>query len=87
MENVYRLIRIAQDLTISQLSEKMGISSSYINEIENGKKKASRNFIEKFSEATGIKKSTIMYFEEENSEKNYKYQDLLLRILQKIVEM
>lgn len=42
MENnigeVLRLLRIANDLSITALSERTGISKSYITEIEKGKK-------------------------------------------------
>ncbi|MEA4895146.1 MAG: helix-turn-helix transcriptional regulator [Oscillospiraceae bacterium] len=82
---VLRLLRISNDLTIKELSEKSGISASYIAEIECGNKVSpSIDIIDKYSKALNVSKSTIMFFEEDLSDKKYDYQNMLLSILQKI---
>ncbi len=82
---VLRLLRISNDLTIKELSARSGISASYIAEIENGiKESPSVDIIDRYSKALNISKSTIMFFEEDLSDKKYNYQNMLLRILQKI---
>lgn len=82
---VLRLLRIANDLSIKELSDKSGISVSYITDIEKGvKSKPSMDIIGKYSKALGISKSTIMFFEEEFSGQNSSYQTMLLNILNKI---
>lgn len=82
---VLRLLRIANDLSIKELSDISGISVSYITDIEKGvKSKPSMEIIEKYSKALGISKSTIMFFEEEFSDQNSSYQTMLLGILSKI---
>lgn len=82
---VLRLLRISNDLTIKELSEKTGISVSYITDIEKGvKTRPSMDIIDKYSKALGISKSTIIFFEEKYSEKNYSYQKMLLGMLEKI---
>lgn len=83
---VLRLLRIANDLSIKELSDKSGISVSYITDIEKGvKSKPSIEIIEKYSKALDVSKSTIMFFEEEYSSKNCNYQTMLLGMLEKIV--
>jgi len=84
LNEVLRLLRISQDWTIKELSEKMKISSSYISEIEKGVKKPSLDILDKYSSVMGIDKSTILYFEEEGVKNGYGYQHLLLSMLEKI---
>ena len=82
---VLRLLRISNDLTIKELSEKTGISASYIADLENGKKDSpSIEIIDKYSKALNVSKATIMFFEEDLSDKKYDYKNMLLKILQKI---
>ncbi len=82
---VLRLLRISNDLTKKELSEKTGISESYIAEIESGKKDSpSIDIIDKYSKALNVSKTTIMFFEEDLSDKKYDFKIMLLHILQKI---
>lgn len=87
ISNVLRLLRISNDLSIKELSEQTGISVSYISDIEKGKSaKPSLEIIDKYSKALNIKKTTIMFFEEEFDERKLPYQKMLLSILQKIAD-
>lgn len=82
---VLRLLRISNDLSIKELSSKTGISASYITEIENGiKDSPSIDIIDKYSKALNVSKSSIMFFEEDLSNKKYDFQNMLLKILQRI---
>ena len=82
---VLRLLRISNDLSVKELSDKTGISASYITEIESGKKDSpSIDIIDKYSKALNVSKTTIMFFEEDLSDKKYDYKKMLLQILQKI---
>ena len=82
---VLRLLRISNDLSIKELSEKSGISASYIAEIESGNRESpSVDIIDKYSKALNVSKSTIMFFEEDLSNKKYDYKGMLIRILRKI---
>ena len=48
MKNNYLFeLRLAENLNISQMAEKLGLSRSFYEKIENGYRKPSRNFIEK----------------------------------------
>ncbi|MCL2047430.1 MAG: helix-turn-helix domain-containing protein [Defluviitaleaceae bacterium] len=84
LSEVLRLLRISQDWTIKELSEKMKVSSSYISELEKGVKKPSLDILDKYSAAIGIDRSTILYFEEEGGKNDYGYQKLLLHMLEKV---
>lgn len=84
--NVLRLLRIANDLTIKELAEKMDVSSTYISEIEANNKKPSLEIITKYSNVLNVNRSSIMFFDEEGEKNGYNYQKLLLDILQRIVE-
>lgn len=84
---VLRLLRILNDLSIKELSEKSGISVSYITDIEKGAKtKPSVDIIEKYSKALGVSKSTIMFFEEEYAQTDCGYQKMLLGMLERIAK-
>lgn len=84
--NVLKLLRIANDMSVKELADKMEVSSTYITEVEANNKNPSLNTLAKFSEALGVSKSTILYFDEEGSKHDYNYQQLLLKILQAITE-
>lgn len=83
---VLKLLRIANDLSIKDLAEKMKVSSAYISEIEANNKKPSYEIITKYSNVLNVSRSSIMIFDEEGEKNEYNYQKLLLDILQKIVE-
>ena len=58
-------LRKFHDLTLSQTAEKLGVSVSYLSEIENGvKENISLDLLEKYSQAFDVKKSDILLFSE-----------------------
>lgn len=81
-----KLVRTARDMSLKDLAQKMGSSNAYVSEIEAGKKNPSLAMLEKFSKALSIKKSTLLYLDEEGEKLNYNYQKLLLKILKTIGE-
>jgi transcriptional regulator with XRE-family HTH domain len=60
-----RLIRVFHDLKQVELADRLGVSKSYVSEIESGAKSPSLDLIEKYSKAFGIPVSSIMFFAEE----------------------
>lgn len=81
---VLRLLRISKDLSIKELSEKAGISQSYISSLEQGKKtRPSIEVIDRYSKALQVSKSTIMFFEEKYEGEPLEYPKLLMEILEK----
>jgi transcriptional regulator with XRE-family HTH domain len=59
-----RLLRVYHDLKLGELAKKIEISSGYLSEIENGKKKPSLELIEKYAVFFNIKPSAILFFSE-----------------------
>ena len=82
---ILRLIRISQDLSISELSKKTKISKSYITEIEKGVKMPSEKTLKNYSNGLNISENTLDYLIRNYSHKHLPYQKLLIIILKKIV--
>lgn len=82
---VLKLLRIANDMTTKELADKTGLSQSYISEVESNNKTPSLDALTKYSQALGISKSTILFFEEEKDKKKYGYQELLFKILEAMI--
>lgn len=83
---VLRLLRIANDYSVSYVSKKTQLSAPYIYEMERGEKTPTLSVIEKYAELFGIKSNTIMFFSDEADEKKLTTQKLLLKILETIVD-
>lgn len=84
--NVLKALRMVNELSIKDLAAKMDVSSTYISEVEANNKNPSLDMLSKYSEALGVSKSAIMYFDEEGAKHEYNYQKLLLEILQEITK-
>lgn len=59
-----RLIRVFHDMRQQEVADRLGLSKSYVSEIENGRKIPSIDVIQKYSDAFGIPASSIMFFSE-----------------------
>ena len=59
-----RLIRVFHDLKQIQAAEKLGVSQSYISEIERGTKVPTLETIQKYSVTFDIPASSILFFSE-----------------------
>lgn len=90
--NVLKIIRVANDLSITEVQERCYISRSYLSEIENGKKNPSP---EKIAEVLKIYNITIeefkeifIYYNKLNSGINEikRYQLTLLKVLKILVK-
>ncbi|MEH2449930.1 helix-turn-helix transcriptional regulator [Nostoc sp.] len=64
LSEALRLIRVFYDLTQKELAEKLGISKSYLSEIESGKKTPTLELLNRYSEFFDIPASSIMFFSE-----------------------
>lgn len=60
-----RLIRVFHDMSRKELVDRIGISNSYLSEIESRKKPASFDLIERYSNAFNIPVSSIIFFSEQ----------------------
>lgn len=64
MNRALRLIRVYHDLNLSDAAQRIGLSKSYISEIERGRKKVSLDVLTKYSLAFDIPISSMMLFAE-----------------------
>lgn len=60
-----RLIRVFHDVKQRDLSIALGISTSYLSEIERGRKQPSIEIIQKYSDEFRIPISSILFFSEQ----------------------
>lgn len=67
-----RLIRVFHDCKVGELAENLGMSASFISEIENGKKKPSLDTLQKYAAHFDTTVSSIMFFSEDLDKKDKK---------------
>lgn len=63
-----KLIRQFHSVKQSELAESLGLSKSYLSEIESGKKTISFDLLERYSEEFGISTSSLVFFSESISD-------------------
>jgi len=64
LNDALRLIRVFHDMKQSDLAEKLGVSASYLSEVEKAKKSATLDLVQKYAEFFRIPVSSIMLFSE-----------------------
>lgn len=93
MGEALRLLRIFNGYKSAQLAELLGLSQSYISELENNKKQPTLDVLDRYAKLLNMKKSTLMMFaesldiEKEKLDKKQKVAYagmMLLRIMEKV---
>lgn len=64
MNEALRLIRVYHDLRQNEMAEQLGISKSYLSEIEKGVKTPSLELVNKYANYFKVPTSSIMFFSE-----------------------
>jgi transcriptional regulator with XRE-family HTH domain len=64
LNKALRIIRVFEGLTQVEAAQKVGVSQSYLSEIERGIKTPTLDVIRKYGEVFGIPASAIMLFSE-----------------------
>lgn len=64
LNEALRLVRAYHDLSQSELCAQLGISNSYLSEIESGKKQPTLEILNKYGEYFGIPVSSLLFFSE-----------------------
>lgn len=67
LSEALRLIRVYHDLKQSELADRLGLSKSYVSEIERGHKTPTLDVIEKYASEFRIPASSILFFSEKLS--------------------
>lgn len=70
LSEALRLIRVFHDLKQNELAERLGISKSYLSEIERGKKSPSMEVIQQYASEFRMPVSSILFFSEQLSNTN-----------------
>lgn len=84
---ILRLLRISNDLSISELSKKTSISKSYISELEKGKKIPSSKILKCYSVGLELPEETINYLLKDLSQQKFSYKKRLLKILEETIDI
>lgn len=86
--NTLKRLRGIYGYSGKEMSELLGISSSYLSEIENGKKKVSMDLLDRYSELFGLRVSTLVRFSEdyEDAELNNAGQKFITSLMSKVIE-
>ncbi len=64
LNEALRLVRVFHDLNKSEAAARIGLSKSYVTELERGDKKVSLDVLEKYSTAFDIPVSSLLLFAE-----------------------
>ena len=59
-----RLVRVFHDMNQTTLAERLGISKSYLSELESGKKSPTLELLQKYSETFNMPLSSLIFFSE-----------------------
>lgn len=62
--NVYRLTRIARDMTASEIAEKLGVTRGYVYAIEKGDREPSLSAMARYAEAVRVDVNTMFMLRE-----------------------
>ena len=64
LSEALRLIRVFHDMKQTELANRLGMSKSYLSEIESGKKTPTMEILKRYSSEFGMPCSSIMFFSE-----------------------
>ncbi len=84
--NIYYLLRVARNMKVKELAEKLYVTPSYINLIEKGEKTVNPRLRHYYAEALDIDEEVIKCLEEKSESKKCSYESLLLYLLTCIVK-
>ncbi len=71
MNKGIRLLRVHHDISQSNMAEKLGISNSYLSEIEHGKKQISIELLRKYANTFNISATSVLFFVDCIDKKKY----------------
>ena len=58
--NVYKLVRLARNVSVKDLAEELRVTAAYINAIENGSRIPSERLIRDYSVALGVSEELLL---------------------------
>ncbi|MDN9012817.1 helix-turn-helix domain-containing protein [Brevibacillus laterosporus] len=81
--NTLKRLRLIYGYTAIEMSKELGISTSYLSEIENNKKQPSLELLECYASVLGLKKSSILLLAEQlhEAEQNNKGHEFIRSLM------
>jgi transcriptional regulator with XRE-family HTH domain len=86
MNEALRLLRVFHDLKSVELASQLKISTSYLSELESGKKTASLDILQRYADAFDTSPSTIMVMAEGLEKEPKKMKAKLSRVFVKFLQ-
>jgi|SRR5450830_1463978 len=86
LNEALRLVRVYHDISQTRLCSELGVSNSYLSEIESAKKQPSLDLLSKYSDYFDIPVSSLLFFSE-NLENKKVTDKLRIGTAKKIVEL
>ena len=81
--NIYRLLRIAKNVSVKELAEDLELTPAYIHALENGSRNPSPRTVKDYSVRFGVPREIIETFDKEEAKQNG-YEKTLLWLLKTI---
>jgi transcriptional regulator with XRE-family HTH domain len=86
LNKALRLIRVYHDLTQTETARRIGLSKSYVSELEAGNKKVTLDVLEKYASVFKLPISSLMLFAEHSQDVNFS-EDVRTYVADKVVKM
>jgi transcriptional regulator with XRE-family HTH domain len=86
MNQALRLVRVYHDMSLVEAASRVGLSKSYVSEIEKGHKKVTIEVLEKYAEAFNVPMSSLMLFAERAGGKRFS-EDVRAYVADKALKM
>ncbi|QOS98942.1 helix-turn-helix transcriptional regulator [Brevibacterium sp. JNUCC-42] len=86
--NTLKRLRLIYGYTATEMSKELGISTSYLSEIENNKKHSSLEHLECYASFLGLKKSSILLLAEQlhEAEKVNKGHEFIRSLMVRLID-
>lgn len=81
--NIFRLLRIARDIKVTDLAKILSVTPAYINAIERGERIPSDRLLRDYAQTLKVSEELILTF---NKEERTSFEKTLLKILSKICD-
>lgn len=87
INEILKLVRIAQDLSPKEVADRMNVRSSYITDVERGDRNPNLKTLDKYCTALNISTDNLFLWREDQKKNRYTYRRLLMKLLQAIEEI
>lgn len=84
INRILKMLRLVEDISGSALAKQLGLSPSYISEIEKGQKNPTLRVLEAYGQFFGISPADLLYLQEGNLHASNT--ELLFKVLEKKLE-